>query len=169
MLLCLVVLVPVAAAAEPWSSDNWATGTWNNDIHDGLITTGTTTIAPDQDLDLLVVLNGTTTVHGAVESVILIGGNADLVGGHVGEIVAIGGRLGLDAGSIVERDIRVVDTDLQQAAGAVIGGRIRRLASSYPAGDQPADGDTAASRVRTASAPRSRTAASPRNANAAWA
>jgi hypothetical protein len=124
MLLSLVVLVPVAAAAEPWSSEAWATGTWDNDIRDSLITTGTTTIAPDQDLDLLVVLNGTTTVHGDVESVILIGGSADLVGGHVGEVVAIGGRLGLDAGSVVERDVRVVEADLQQAAGATVGGRI---------------------------------------------
>ncbi len=113
MLLSLVILVPVAAAAEPW-----------NDAHDVLVTSGTTTIAPDQELDLLVVLNGTTTIHGDIQSVVLIGGTAELVGGHAGGIVAIGGRLGLDAASVVDSDIRVVDTDLQQAAGAVVGGRV---------------------------------------------
>jgi hypothetical protein len=113
MLLSLVVLVPVAAAAEPW-----------DDARDILFTSGTTTIAPDQELDLLVVLNGTTTIHGDVDGVVIIGGSADLVGGHAGEVVAIGGRLGLDAGSVVDGDVRVVDAELQQAAGAVVGGQI---------------------------------------------
>lgn len=113
MLLSLVILVPVAAAAEPW-----------NDAHDILFTSGTTTIAPDQELDLLVVLNGTTTIHGDVAGVVIIGGTADLVGGHAGEVAAIGGRLALDAGAVVDGDIRVVEADLQQAAGAVVGGRI---------------------------------------------
>jgi hypothetical protein len=111
MLLSLVVLVPVAAAAEPW-----------NDTRDILFTSGTTDRS--SRARSAVVLNGTTTIHGDVEGLVILGGSADLVGGHAREVVAIGGRLGLYAGSAVDGDIRVVDTDLQQAAGAVVGGRI---------------------------------------------
>ena len=68
-LLALLILVPVAAAADPFDAQ---------DEHVVVSTGGDITLAEGQHADVLVVVNGTATIEGDAGSVVVINGTADL-------------------------------------------------------------------------------------------
>jgi hypothetical protein len=114
VLLGLFVLVPVAAAADPGKPDEHLIFSTGGDI----------VIPAGQHVDLLVVVNGTATIQGDSDSVLLIDGTADFVGSRTEGIVAIRSQVTLDAGSVVAGDIRTIDSNVQQAAGATVHGSV---------------------------------------------
>ena len=79
ILIGLLLLVPVAAAAAPWDSDE----------HFLLNTGGDITLPADQRVDLLVVVDGTATIQGEAGAVFVVNGAADFVGATTQGIVAI--------------------------------------------------------------------------------
>jgi hypothetical protein len=119
MLLALLVVVPGAAAAEPW---NWG------QTEPLIIASGADIILPaDQHVDVLVVFNGHGRIEGDARTIVVINGTADLVGSHAGGIVAIQSHVTIDAASIVSGDIRTSGATVDGATAATVTGRIRDL------------------------------------------
>jgi hypothetical protein len=114
MLLALLILVPVAAAAEPWSDGE----------HLILSNGGDVTVPAGQHVDLLVIVGGTGTIAGDADGVIVVNGVARFTSGSADSIIAVDSTVSLDAGSSVAGDIRTFQSTLDQAAGASVGGRV---------------------------------------------
>ncbi len=117
--LALLILVPVAAAADPWDV---------RDEHLVLSTGGDITLAAGQHADILVVVDGTATIEGDAGSVVVINGTANFVGASTAGIVAIRSHVTLDAGSVVTDDIVALDSVVTPAAGASVQGTVIDLA-----------------------------------------
>jgi len=117
-LLALLILVPVAAAADPWDLQ---------DEHVVLSTGGDITFAEGQNADILVVVNGTATIEGDAGSVVVINGAANFVGSSTAGIVAIRSQVTLDPGSVVTDDIVTFDSVVTPAAGASLQGEVTDL------------------------------------------
>lgn len=118
-LLALLILVPVAAAADPFDE---------TDEHVVVSTGGDITLAEGQRADVLVVVNGTATIEGDAGSVVVINGTADFVGSSTTGIVAIRSQVNLDSGSVVADDIVTIDSVVTPAAGASVQGEVTDLA-----------------------------------------
>ena len=119
-LLALLILVPVAAAADPFDTQ---------DEHVVVSTGGDITLAEGQRADVLVVVNGTATIEGDAGSVVVINGTANFVGSSTTAIVAIRSQVNLDSGSVVADDIVTVDSVVTPAAGASVEGEVTDLAA----------------------------------------
>ena len=119
-LLALLILVPVAAAADPFDTQ---------DEHVVVSTGGDITLAEGQRADVLVVVNGTATIEGDAGSVVVINGTANFVGSSTTAIVAIRSQVNLDSGSVVADDIVTVDSVVTPAAGASVQGEVTDLAA----------------------------------------
>jgi cytoskeletal protein CcmA (bactofilin family) len=114
LLLGLLILVPVASAADPFYEDGRVIVSVKGDI----------TFPAGETADSLIVIEGTATVEGDVKSVYVVNGTVNFVGSRTDGIVAIASKVNLDSGSVVAGDIRVIATTVDQAAGATIEGRI---------------------------------------------
>ena len=114
MLLGLLILVPVAAAADPFYEDGRVIVSVGGDI----------TFPAGETADSLIVVEGTATIEGDVKSVYVVNGTVNLVGSRTDGIVAIASKVNLDSGSVVAGDIRVIATTVDQAAGSTVEGRI---------------------------------------------
>jgi hypothetical protein len=114
MLLGLLVLVPVVAAAEPW-----------DDVQHLIVSTGgDVTVPAGQHVDLLVVTDGTATIAGTADGVVIVGGSANFTGGQAESVIAVDSTVSLDPSSSVSGDIRTFKSTVDQASGAVVGGQI---------------------------------------------
>jgi hypothetical protein len=114
MLLAMLILVPLAAAAEPFSDVQ----------HLILSNGGDITVPAGQHVDLLVVVDGTGTIAGDADGVVVVNGTAAFTGGQAGSVIAVNSSVSLDAGSSVSGDIRTFESTLDQATGATVGGRV---------------------------------------------
>jgi hypothetical protein len=114
MLLGLLILVPVAAAADPFYEDGRVVVSVKGDI----------TFPAGETADSLIVIEGNATIEGDVKSVYVVNGTVNFVGSRTDGIVAIASNVNLDSGSVVAGDVRVIGTTVNQAAGSTIEGRI---------------------------------------------
>jgi hypothetical protein len=112
VLLGLFILVPVAAAADPYQADGRIVISVRGDV----------TFPADQRADSLVVVDGTATIEGDVKNVFVVNGTANFVGSTTDEIVAIASRVSLDDGSVVNGNLRLMNTTVSRAAGATVNG-----------------------------------------------
>ena len=124
MLLGLLILVPVAAAADPWDGDEHLLFNTGGDI----------TLAAGQHADLLVVVDGTATIEGDAKAVFVVNGTANFVGSRTAGIVAIRSHVTLDGGSVVAGDVRTIDSTIESAPGAAIQGTTKDLATDLAGG-----------------------------------
>jgi cytoskeletal protein CcmA (bactofilin family) len=115
MLLGLLILVPVAAAADPFYEDGRVVVSVRGDI----------TFPAGDVADSLVVVDGHATIAGDVRSVFVVNGTVDFVGSQSRDVVAIASKITLDGGSVITGDISTFNTTVDQAAGAVVQGRIK--------------------------------------------
>ena len=116
MLLTLLILVPAAAAADPFVEDGRV-----------LVTVGGELTFPEgQYADSLVVIDGSATIEGDARSVFVVNGSVDFVGSEAGEVVAIASDVSLDGATTVTGDLRVIETTVSQADGATIRGDVIR-------------------------------------------
>jgi hypothetical protein len=114
MLLALLVLVPVAAAADPEDRDE----------HFLLSSGGDVTLPAGQHADLLFVVDGTATIEGDARAVVVISGTANFVGATAHGVLAIASSVNLDSGTVITGDIRSVNADIVRAAGSTVQGRL---------------------------------------------
>jgi hypothetical protein len=109
-LLALLILVPVAAAADPTDRDE----------HLILSNRGDVTLGAGQHADLLIVIDGTATIEGDAGSVVVINGTADFIGSSTAGVVAVRSHVTFDDGSAATGEIVTFDSVVDAAPGASI-------------------------------------------------
>lgn len=124
LIVSLLLIVPIAAAAEPWDRDEHL-----------VITSGTDmTLPAGQHVDLFVVVDGHARIEGDARAIFVLSGTVDLVGSRAEGIVAIESSVNIDATSAVTGDIRVMSSTITEAPGSSIGGVVRDLGDNIASG-----------------------------------
>ncbi len=114
----LLLLVPVALAADPGPTNDGALLAFGEDV----------TLPADRTTDLVLVIDGTATVEGDARVVIAIGGAAILQGATVETVVAVDSPVQLAAGSAVTGDVATLDAStVSVASGATVAGEVRDI------------------------------------------
>lgn len=94
---------------------------------------GSLDVPTDQHLVAVVVIDGTARIRGDVDTVVVAGGSATLVGATVGTIYVVDGTADLGAGTTVLRDVRTLRSTVTQATGSQVGGSVTALDSDLAA------------------------------------
>lgn len=119
VLVVFAMFVPVVLAADPLP-------------HTGrvLISTGGDVSLPaGERADLVVVVNGTATIQGEVNTIVAIDGAAILLGARTETIVAVRSPVDLGPETVVQGDVLTLDSLVHQAANAQIQGQVSDLAT----------------------------------------
>lgn len=114
-LLGLLVLAPVAAAADPFYQDGRMVVSVRGDI----------TFPDGQTTDSLVIVDGTATISGDVGSVLVVNGTANFVGSQTREVVAVASTVSIDSASVIAGDVRSISSSVTQAPGATVQGTVK--------------------------------------------
>lgn len=115
----LTLLAPIALAADPPARTGRVL----------ISTEGDVTVPAGDRADLVVVVGGTATVRGEVNTIVVVNGMALFDGATVESVIAAGSRVELTAGTVVLADIVELDSTVQMATGALVQGRISDLGS----------------------------------------
>jgi hypothetical protein len=115
--ILLTLFAPAAFAAEPIAVSGSVV----------VAADGTVDVPAGQDLDLLVVVAGTASIAGTVDTVVITGGSATLTGATVETLVVVDGSADLAAGTVVTGDVRTLQGTVTQQPGAVIEGTVKTL------------------------------------------
>jgi hypothetical protein len=115
--LMLTALVPVALAAGPDSAT------------DGVVIAinGTVDVPAGGHRDAVVVIDGTATIAGDVDTVVVAGGSATLSSATVRSLVVIDGSAVLGTGTTVTGDVSTLNGSVAREAGATVLGETRAL------------------------------------------
>jgi hypothetical protein len=124
MLLILFVLVPTAAAADPFEDDE----------HVLFNTGGDMTLAANQTVDLLIIIGGTATIEGEAMAVLVVEGTANFIGTHTDGVMAIQSHVTLDPTTTVGGDVATINSTVDRAPGASIAGTIRDVGPDLAVG-----------------------------------
>jgi hypothetical protein len=106
----LALFAPAALAADPVM------------VTGGVIVSvdGTLDVPADQQLDAVVVIDGTASISGEVETVVVAGGSATLTDATVRTVVVVDGTADLGPGTTVQGDVRTLSGTVTQQPGAVV-------------------------------------------------
>jgi hypothetical protein len=118
-LIVLLLVVPVALAANPWP-------------HTGRVlisTGGDITLPAGEQADAVVVVNGTATIRGEVNTVVAIDGAANLLGARTETVVAVRSPVEIGPGTVVEGDVMTLDSLVHQTGDAQVQGQVTNLAA----------------------------------------
>ena len=120
MVVVAALLVPVAIAAD---SPLQHTG--------GVLISidGNVTLPTGDQADVVVVVRGTATISGQVQTLVVVDGTAVLTGARAQTIVAVRSPVTLGPGTVVSGDVMTVQSTVTQTGGAVVGGSVRDLAT----------------------------------------
>jgi hypothetical protein len=121
-LLMLAVAAPALAAAPTVPADGAVI----------VVVEGDATVAAGDHAAVLVVVQGNATVLGTADQVTVVGGTAT-IGGSIDSLAIVDGRADLLAGSTVRGDVMQLNSQVNQAAGATIGGAVRPMAEGLVA------------------------------------
>ena len=124
LLISFILVVPMAAAADPWDQDEQYVLTIGANL----------TLPADQHVDVFVVFNSHARIEGDARTIFVVNGTADLVGAHAGGIVAIQSHVTIDGGSLVSGDVRASGSTVDGASAATLMGRIRDLGPDMAVG-----------------------------------
>ena len=119
MLIALVVLAPVALAADPMA-------------HTGRVlvsTEGDFTLAADDQANVVVVINGTGTILGNANTIVVVDGALDLQGAHIETVVAVRSPVEIGPDSVVTGDVMTLDSLVHQTGNADVQGEVTDLPS----------------------------------------
>ncbi|HET9522212.1 MAG TPA: hypothetical protein VFO73_14280 [Candidatus Limnocylindrales bacterium] len=120
LLVVFLFLAPVALAADPSMP------------HTGRVlvsTGGDFTLPAGDEADAVVVVNGTATIEGRVNTVVIVDGVLNLNGATAETVVAIRSPLNLGADSVVLGDVMKLDSLVTKTGNAAINGGIRDIGS----------------------------------------
>jgi cytoskeletal protein CcmA (bactofilin family) len=114
--IVFALLLPATASADDGKEDNGLT----------LRITGDVTIARDQTVGAVVVIDGTATIDGTVtNSLVVINGTAIINGTVQDDVTVISGTLDLRSGAHVE-GLHLFDSQLIRADGVIVSGAIEQ-------------------------------------------
>jgi hypothetical protein len=116
MLIVLFTMVPAVLAAE-MPHDGWVLWSTGGDV----------SVAAGEHADAVIVIDGTATIAGEVNSLVVISGRAELTGATVESLVAISSQVNIGAGTTVLGDVRYLDSTVTQAPDAQVTGRVSDL------------------------------------------
>jgi hypothetical protein len=114
VLVALLLLVPVATAADPISFTGRVLFSSDGDL----------TLPAGERADFVMVSNGTATIAGDARTVVVINGAAILNGAHVENVLGVRSRVTLGAGTVVTGDVRSFEGTVNRAADARVNGTI---------------------------------------------
>ncbi|MEX1169098.1 MAG: hypothetical protein WEE50_03040 [Chloroflexota bacterium] len=119
VLIALVALAPVALAADPMP-------------HTGRVlvsTAGDFTLAADDQADVVVVINGTGTILGEANTIVVVDGALDLQGARTETIFAVRSPVEVGPDSVVLGDVMTLDSLVHQTGNADVQGEVKDLPS----------------------------------------
>lgn len=117
VLLLLGFTAPAALAADPVTDDRTVLIAFEGDL----------TVGAGEEVAVVIVTNGTATIRGEANAVVIFDGRAILEGARVESVVAVNGTVSLDATSVVVGDVRTLNSNVERATGAVVEGEIKGL------------------------------------------
>jgi hypothetical protein len=120
MLIVLLFLVPAALAAEPMPQTGRVVISTQGDI----------TIPAGEQADVVLVINGTATIAGEVNTVVAVDGAANLTGARVETVIAVRSPVTLGDGAVVQGDVMTLDSLVQQSGDARVLGEISDMQAS---------------------------------------
>jgi hypothetical protein len=88
---------------------------------------GDVTVPTGETADGVLVTGGTATIHGTVETVVVLDGSAVLQGADVKSVFVTGGSVTIDAASTVTGDVRTLDATVTADPAATIGGTVSSI------------------------------------------
>ncbi len=113
----LVLMVPTAFAAGPTASGGQLIAAVN----------GVVDVPSGQRVDTVLVVNGTASVEGDADTIVIAGGSATVTDANVGTIVVIDGSADLAGSTIVRGDVRTLRGTVTQGTGVTVQGSVRAL------------------------------------------
>ena len=122
MVLALGLAAPVLAA-DPKPTGSSVLMAFNGDI----------SVPSGQQVDVVMVTDGTANIAGQVKTVVVIGGTATLTGATVDTVAAVGGTVSVDAASTVTGDVRTLGTTVTVDPAAKVGGAVTSLETDLAA------------------------------------
>ena len=120
MVVALLLLAPVVLAANPLP-------------HNGrvlLAAGGDITLPAGEHADAVIVINGTATILGEVNTIVAIDGAANLQGARTESIVAVRSPIELGADTVVQGDVMTLDSLVHRNGNANVTGDVKDLAAS---------------------------------------
>jgi hypothetical protein len=114
MLIVLFTMVPAVLAAE-MPRDGWVLWSTGGDV----------SVAAGEHADAVIVIDGTATIAGEVNALVVVSGRAELTGATVESLVAISSQVNIGAGTTVLGDVRYLDSTVTQAPDAQVTGTVR--------------------------------------------
>jgi len=85
---------------------------------------GTVTVAADEDVETLIVIDGDAVVLGTVEDIVVIDGSVTLTDAAVRNLVVISGDATLTGSTVISEDVRLIDGNLDRGADIRIQGSV---------------------------------------------
>jgi hypothetical protein len=118
-ILALLLLVPVALAADPLPHNGRVLLSGGGDI----------TLPAGEHADAVIVVNGTATILGEANTVVAIDGAARLLGAHVETVVAVRSPIEIGPDTVVQGDVMTYDSLVHQTGNAEVTGEVKDVAS----------------------------------------
>jgi hypothetical protein len=120
MLLAFLFFSPVVFAADPTLPHNGRV----------LISTGgDVSILAGEHADAVIVVNGTASIAGEVNTVFVVDGAAVLTGARTESVIAVRSPVTVGAGSVVLGDVMKLDSVVTRVGDGAIGGSVRDMAA----------------------------------------
>lgn len=117
MLIGLLLFVPAVLAANPLP-------------HTGRVlvsTGGDITLPAGEHADIVVVVNGTATIQGEVNTIVAVDGAANLLGARTETIIAVRSPVEIGPGTVVQGDVMALDSLVHQTGNAQVQGQVTDL------------------------------------------
>jgi hypothetical protein len=120
LLLAFLVFSPVVFAADPSLP------------HSGRVlisSGGDITVPAGEHADAVIVVKGTATIAGEVNTVVVVDGAANLTGARSESVIAIRSPVTIGAGTVVLGDVMKIDSVVTRVGDGAIGGTVRDMAA----------------------------------------
>ena len=121
LVIVMLFLVPVALAADAMP-------------HSGRVlisTQGDVTIPAGEQADFVMVVDGTATIAGEVNTIFVVNGTANLTGARTETVIAVNSPVNLADGTVVLGDVLTANSLVQQAGNAEVVGEVKDMQTSF--------------------------------------
>jgi hypothetical protein len=120
MVFAMLLLAPVALAADPMPETGRVVISTQGDI----------TIPAGEQADVVMVVNGTATIEGEVNTIVAVDGAVDLTGARTETIVAVRSPVTVGEGTVVLGDVVQLDSVVRQVGSGEVLGQVTDMRAS---------------------------------------